>query len=146
MSYWDTSCIVKLYTPEPDSEMFRDYLAQGVACVSCDITALEFWATVRRKEAEGVLAPGEARKVQTALESDLADGSILIKPCDSTVRSRFDQIVDQCHSFIPPIFIRTNDALHLAAAGCAGETEIVATDKRLRQAALALGHTVFPLE
>lgn len=41
-------------------------------------------------------------------------------------------------------FIRTNDALHLAAAHCAGETEIVATDKRLREAALALGHALFP--
>ena len=146
MSYWDTSCLVKLYTPEPDSETFRDLLAQGGACVTCDVTSLEFWATVRRKEAEGILAPGEALKVQTALESDLADGSILIKPCDSAVHFRFYQIVDQCHSFIPPIFIRTNDALHLAAAGCAGETEIVATDKRLRQATLALGHTIFPPE
>lgn len=126
--------------------MFRDFLAQGGNCVTSDITALEFWAIVRRKEAEGILAPGEARRVQTTLESDLADGSILIKPCDSTVRSRFDQIVDQCHSLVPAIFIRTNDALHLAAADCAGETEIVATDKRLRQAALALGLTVFPPE
>jgi predicted nucleic acid-binding protein len=44
----------------------------------------------------------------------------------------------------PAIFIRTNDAIHLAAARGAGETEIVATDKRLREAALALGFTVFP--
>ncbi|NQX02856.1 PIN domain-containing protein [bacterium] len=66
MSYWDTSCLIKLYTPEPDSQIFRDFLAEGTACVTCDITPLEFWATVRRKESEGTLAPGEARKVQTA--------------------------------------------------------------------------------
>ncbi|MDP1586199.1 MAG: hypothetical protein Q8M07_00525, partial [Prosthecobacter sp.] len=32
----------------------------------------------------------------------------------------------------------------LAAAKLAGETEIVATDKRLREAALLLGFSVFP--
>jgi predicted nucleic acid-binding protein len=146
MSYWDTSCLIKLYTPEPDSRIFRDFLDVGTACVTCDITPLEFWAAVRRKESEGVLAPGEARKLQSALETDLADGLIQMTSCDHSVRSRFDEIVDLYHSLVPPIFIRTNDALHLAAAHCAGEKEIVATDKRLRQAALALGHALFPPE
>jgi predicted nucleic acid-binding protein len=144
MSYWDTSCIIKLYTPEPDSAEFRNFLEKGTTCVTCDLTPLEFWATVRRKESEGVLAPGEAQKVQTALEADLADEAILMKTCDAVVSARHKTIVNQCHSLVPPVFIRTNDALHLAAAHCAGETEIVATDKRLREAALALGHTVFP--
>jgi hypothetical protein len=54
MSYWDTSCLIKLYTPEPDSQIFRDFLDVGAACVTCDITPLEFWATVRRKVSEGV--------------------------------------------------------------------------------------------
>jgi predicted nucleic acid-binding protein len=144
MSYWDTSCLIKLYTPEPDSQLFRDHLDTGAACVTCDITPLEFWAAVRRKESEEVLAPGEARKLQTALESDLADGLIEMTSCGPAVRIRFDEIVDVCHSRVPPIFIRTNDAMHLAAAHCAGETEIVATDKRLREAALALGHKLFP--
>lgn len=58
MSYWDTSCLIKLYTPEPDSGVFRAHLAAGGACVTGDIAPLEFWATVRRKEAEGMLAPG----------------------------------------------------------------------------------------
>ncbi len=144
MSYWDTSCLIKLYTPEPDSQLFRDFLDTGGACVTCDITPLEFWAAIRRKESEGVLAPGEARKLQIALETDLADGLIQMTSCDSAVRIRFDEIVDLCHSMVPPIFIRTNDALHLAAAHYAGETEIAATDKRLREAAVALGHTLFP--
>lgn len=144
MSYWDTSCLIKLYTPEPDSSRFRNHLAAGATCVTCDIAPLEFWATVRRKEAEGVLAPGEARMVQSALEADLVSGIIVMNPCDDGVRTQFDAVVDACHAMRPAIFIRTNDAIHLAAARCAGETEIVATDKRLREAALALGLTVFP--
>lgn len=91
-----------------------------------------------------MLATGEARKVQGVMESDLAAGEIVVIACDDAVRKEFEMIVDRCHSLVPPIFIRTNDALHLAAARCAGESEIVATDKRLREAALALGMTVFP--
>ena len=144
MSYWDTSCLIKLYTPEPDSALFRAQLATGGVCVTCDIAPLEFWATVRRKETEEILAAGEAEKVHTALKSDIATGSVTVVSCDVAVRAKYHEIVDHCHAQQPPIFIRTNDALHLAAAICAGETEIVATDKRLREAAVAMGLTVFP--
>ena len=144
MSYWDTSCLVKLYTPEADSEIFADILAGGDRCVTCDLAPLEFWATVRRKESEGVLAAGEAQLVQTAFEGDVARGSFRMQPCDVEVRLRFHEIVNRCHGAEPPIFIRTNDALHLAAAGCAGETKIIATDKRLREAAVFLGFQIFP--
>lgn len=54
MSYWDTSCLVKLYTPETDSEQFAHHLASNPSCITADLSLLEFWATVRRKEAEGV--------------------------------------------------------------------------------------------
>lgn len=144
MSYWDTSCLIKLYTPEPDSGLFQNRLAAGGSCVTCDITPLEFWATVRRKESEGVLALGGARKVQSALEEDIDAGLVSMKACDALVRAEFALVVDRCHALQPPVFIRTNDALHLAAAKCTGETEIVATDRRLREAALALGFSVFP--
>lgn len=144
MSYWDTSCLIKLYTPEPDSSLFRAHLATAGACVTCDIAPLEFWATVRRKETEGILATGEAKKVNTAFQFDIATRSIASIPCDAAVRAKFDEVVEQCYTSQPPIFIRTNDALHLAAAICAGESEMVATDKRLREATVALGLTIFP--
>jgi predicted nucleic acid-binding protein len=144
MSYWDTSCLIKLYTPERDSAAFHAHLASGGKCVTCDIAPLEFWATVRRKESEGMLAPGEAQKVQTTLKSDIASGVIEMTICDAAVRAKFHSFVDQCHAAQPPIFIRTNDALHLAAASVVGETEVVTTDKRLREAALALGLKIFP--
>ena len=34
--------------------------------------------------------------------------------------------------------------MHLASARVAGETELVATDKRMRDAAKALGFSLFP--
>ena len=40
--------------------------------------------------------------------------------------------------------IRGFDAIHLASARISGETEVVATDSRLRDAAKLLGLSVFP--
>jgi predicted nucleic acid-binding protein len=144
MSYWDTSCLVKLYTPETDSAQFAARLAANPSCITADLTLLEFWATVRRKESEGVLASGGANKTHAALESDAASGDITIVAIDVQVRAEYKAIVDRCLSQSPPILIRTNDAQHLAAAKCVGETEIVATDRRLKEAALLLGFNLFP--
>lgn len=144
MSYWDTGCLVKLYTPEPNSAAFAAYLATHPAFVTAELALLEFWATVRRKEAEGTLAPGEARKVQTALEGDVAAGAITLVAAGDGMKLEYKKVVEKCLAQSPPIYIRTNDALHLAAAICAGENEIIATDKKLRDAALMLGFAVFP--
>jgi predicted nucleic acid-binding protein len=144
MSYWDTACLVKLYTPEPNSAIFRAHLAASSVCLTCDIAPLEFWTTVRRKEAEGALAPGEAQRVYDELEADIQTGLILIQRCDRDVELEFHDLVDRCLAATPPVPIRTNDALHLAGAIVAGETEIVATDKRMRDAALLLGLSVVP--
>jgi len=82
--------------------------------------------------------------VQNALEADASSGAISIVEIDHRVRVEYKAVVRTCLSQTPPIYIRTNDAQHLSAAKCAGEMEIVATDKKLRDAALLLGFTVFP--
>ena len=145
MSYWDTSCLVKLYTPETDSVQVSRHLATSAGgCVTSKLTPLEFWATVRRKEAEGILAPGEAATVRKALDSDVSDGLITVVGCNSSVRELFRVFVEQCYAQAPPIFLRTADAIHLATARYVSEQEVVTTDIRMREAALALGFSVFP--
>jgi predicted nucleic acid-binding protein len=49
-----------------------------------------------------------------------------------------------CFLQTPPLFIRTNDALHLASAKLAGEPEFITADARQRAAALLTGFTVLP--
>jgi hypothetical protein len=44
----------------------------------------------------------------------------------------------------PPIPIRTFHAIHLVTARVAGATEVVATDKRMREAAKLLGFALVP--
>ena len=143
MSYWDTSCLLKLYVAEPDSAQFEEHAAVGQV-VSSFIGAYELWTTLRRKEAEGSLGAGAAGALFQIFRNDVAAGEALMIPDGEVMQAEFEGMVDRCHGGQPSIPIRTLDALHLAAARVAGETEGVSTDHRQRQAALAEGFSVFP--
>jgi predicted nucleic acid-binding protein len=60
------------------------------------------------------------------------------------VEQQYGQVLNLCYQPTPPILLRTLDAVHVASARLAGETEVVATDKRLRDAAKLLGFALFP--
>ena len=64
---------------------------------------------------------------------------------NAAVEQEYGQVLNLCCQQTPPLPLRTLDALHLASARVSGETEIVATDKRLRDAAKLLGFSLFPV-
>jgi predicted nucleic acid-binding protein len=64
---------------------------------------------------------------------------------DAQAEAHFNAIMARCYRHAPPIPIRTFDAIHLATARAAGEAELVATDKRTRDAARLLGFGLFPV-
>ena len=64
---------------------------------------------------------------------------------DSHIEAEFNAVMAACYRRTPTLPIRTFDALHLASARVSGETEIVATDNRLRDAAKLLGFSLFPV-
>jgi predicted nucleic acid-binding protein len=146
MSYWDTSTLVKLYTLESDSTLFENYAQSTPAkLVTSGIALYEASATFRRKESEGVLQPGYAEQLYAQLLQDVAAGELRLLELDGDVEREYGQVLGACYRQAPAISLRTLDALHLAAARVAGETELVATDKRMRDAARLLGFTLFPV-
>jgi predicted nucleic acid-binding protein len=144
MAYWDTSCLVKLFVPEPDSPRFRAHVVGGATVVTSQIARLELWATVRRKEASGDIIRGGAREVLRAYIADVDAGLIMVGAVDSAVDAKFEAFIEQCYSFTPPIPLRTLDAIHLSTAFVLGESQIVATDSRLREAASKVGFSIYP--
>jgi predicted nucleic acid-binding protein len=145
MSYWDTSAVVKLFVREADSDAFESLVSsEAQRLITAEFTRLELWSTLRRKEAEGFLERGEAGALLSDFDSGCAKGEWRLVPNSADVRSEFERVIEQCCSHNPPIFIRTLDALHIASALAVGETEVVATDKRLRDAATLLGFQLFP--
>ena len=146
MGYWDTSTLVKLYAQEPDSAAFEDYaLGAPAKPVTSRIALYEARASFQRKEAEGILQPSYAQKLFAQLLQDVSAGELRLVELGADVEREFGQVLHACYQQTPPIALRTLDALHLASARVAGETEVVATDTRMRNAAKLLGFALFPV-
>jgi len=144
VSYWDTSALLKLYLTEPDSPSFQALAASTSNAVTASIGRHEARAAFRRREAEGVLVPGAAEVCYQKLIHDVSRNRVEMVPESALLEHEFGRILERCLSQSPPVFVRTNDALHLAAACVAGETEFVSADSRQRMAAAFLGFTVLP--
>ena len=145
MSYWDTAALVKLYAKEADSAIFENYALKITKPLATSrITIYEARATFRRKEAEGILQPGTAQTLYNQLLADIVAGEVYLLEIGADIEREYAQVLDLCYQHKPPIPVRTLDSLHLASARAAGDTEIVATDKRMRDAAKLLGFSTFP--
>jgi len=145
MSYWDTSALVKLYAQEPDSTVFENCALNTPAKpVTSRVAIYEARAVFWRKESAGALQPGSAEQLCAQLLQDVAAMELRLVEWGAEVEREYGQVLRDCHQQSPPIPLRTLDALHLASARVARETELVATDKRMRDAAKTLGFTLFP--
>jgi len=145
MSYWDTSALVKLYAREQDSMAFVSHAMNAPSKpVTSRIALYEAQATFQRKEAEGILPAGLAEELYGRLPTDVNRGERHLVELGIDVELEYGRVLNVCYGRRPPLFIRTLDAVHLASARVAGETEIVATDNRMREAAELLGFSLFP--
>ncbi len=145
MSYWDTSALAKLYTAEEDSQAFESKAAEPEATfTTARVTVWEFRRVALRKEVAGAIQAGGAETVWLELESDITSGWLGIVEPTAQLAEEFDRVMATCYRRVPPVPVRTMDALHLAAARVAGEEEMVATDRKLREAAMLLGFKIFP--
>ena len=145
MSYWDTSALSKLYVPEPDSTDFVQKAASESVIFSARLALYEMRRVAFRKESTGLIPPGTADGVLAQVDQDITAGEIRIVELDSHIEAEFNAVMAACYRRTPTLPIRTFDALHLASARVSGETEIVATDNRLRDAAKLLGFSLFPV-
>jgi predicted nucleic acid-binding protein len=146
MGYWDTSCLAKLFLLEAHSLELRAHVAGGATVVTSDISRMELWVTLRRQEADGNLAKGTAVEDLQRFDTDVEIGKITVLTRHAAIGSEYQSVIETCYSAEPRIHLRTLDAIHLASAQISGESEMVTTDRRLRDAARLFGFTLFPAE
>jgi predicted nucleic acid-binding protein len=144
MSYWDTSALAKLYIPEGNSAAYEQYATSAATCIISELGIFEMQRVALRKESEGLIKPAMADAIMEELLSDISAGHIRIIEIGTTVKTEFRSIMASCYRRPSPILLRTLDAIHLASARVAGQTEFVAADQRLRDAAKALGLLLIP--
>lgn len=121
--YADSSAVVKLITPEPETSALRDWLADRDWVVS-DLHRTELHRVAQRI---GGTAPARVRRLIDELDV------VRLTP------ARFDEA-----GRLEPAGLRSLDALHLAAARALGEdlAGLVAYDLRLADAARGIGIAV----
>lgn len=138
--YWDTSALLKLYAPEPDSERFRLQLrAQNVPVAISFLHRVELNFALAAKELRGEIVEGGAKRLFDSFLQHREQGRFLEIPWGDDVEHHARIALDACCRSNPPVMLRSLDGLHLGAVLAAGIQKITTTDIRFRTAAITLG-------
>ncbi len=139
MRFWDSSAIVPLCLHQPPSGVVKSLLLNDPRMAVWWSAPIECWSAFARLRRDGIVdLQGEdaARFVLRTLQESWVE----IHPAED-VRQQAGRLV-RVHA------IRASDALQLAAAlvwkGNAASREIVALDRRMRDAAILEGLTPLP--
>lgn len=143
MQYWDTSTLLKLFVPEPDSPLFAAHLSPSAICIS-QVGQAEMLRAIARKEAEDAIPAMSAETAFGKFLTDVSAGRIAVLPFNARTEARFRTLVLEFHRRKPPIVVRTLDAIHLATAHLLPADEVVTMDGHMRAGATALGLKLFP--
>ncbi|HEY0967126.1 MAG TPA: type II toxin-antitoxin system VapC family toxin [Opitutaceae bacterium] len=136
--YLDTSVLLKLYTPEPDSAACEALVA-GQGIVSSELGYAELWSALLMKERSGVLSPDNRQRAWELFEIHLLDGVVDLVELDGAVVRDAAEMMARVHPRVP---LRTLDAIHLATFAGISAGPLFTMDRRMLAAGRLLG---FPL-
>jgi predicted nucleic acid-binding protein len=140
MTYWDTSCVLKLYAPEADSAAYIAFAARFGPLRTSDLTKTELFYGLIRKEAAGDIADGMAEMAFAKFADDERKGRFVFYPLGEDVRAEAEKVAHSCYRVADdPVAIRTLDGLHLATAVVAKLREVVTADERMLRALPLVG-------
>jgi predicted nucleic acid-binding protein len=143
MIYWDTSCVIKLYTAESDSEEWQHHACDAEEqLVSSALMRTESAYALEQKECRGEILSGGAAKLLELLDHDVAGGRFNLFPVGEDVLSEAVAIAGVCYRASPNVPLRTLDGIHLATAALLKCTCIATTDEGTRKGAQILGITL----
>jgi len=138
--YWDTSALLKLYAPEPDSADFLALLRSQTAPVAISfLHRVEMNFALAAKELRGEIVQGGAKRLFDSFLRHRGEGRFLEIPWGDDVEQQARIALDTCCGCQPPVVLRSLDGLHLGAVFAAGIRKIITTDIRLRAAAIRVG-------
>lgn len=144
MNYWDTSCLLKLYVHEADSDRYLALLHRQMAPVTTSVLGeTEFAFAVARRESDGSLGAGAGDELVRLFLRHCGEGRIQLVGVSPSIRELAASIARRFHlREDPPLPLRTLDGLHLATALTQRSRVFVTADTRLATAARLSGMTV----
>lgn len=140
IAYWDTSCVLALYTPEKISTRVAQVASSEKSPLhSSSILEFEMTFALHAKEARSEIPKGSASIILQRFQGDLQTGRFLLIPLGSDIKSRTKEIASRLLKSNPPVFLRTLDGIHLATALEMGKPELHTADKKMAWTACKLG-------
>ena len=134
--YWDTSALIKLYAPEPDSSDYLRLLIQQPENVAISfLHRVELYFALCGKESRGEIVAGSARRLFQLFERHVRAGRYYLIPWGEDVASESRQLLDASLNATPPVMLRSLDGLHLGALRAAKIQSVITADMRMRDAA-----------
>jgi predicted nucleic acid-binding protein len=135
--YLDTSCLLKLFFPEPESVNVVDAIAREQQVVVSELARLEAETQLRARLLGGVLTQSRYRRLMTELDRMLKRDPFAPArfPDDGFERARRMSEGLKVHC-------RTLDLLHLAAMDAVGVRRLFTNDRGQAVVARALHFTV----
>lgn len=134
--YWDTSAVLKLYAPEPDSSAYLRLLMQQSEDLAIGfLHRVELYFALCGKESRGEIADGFAKRLFELFEQHISVGRYDVIPWGTDVALEARELLDLSLAATPPVMLRSLDGLHLGALRAAKIQRIVTGDFRMREAA-----------
>jgi predicted nucleic acid-binding protein len=138
--YIDSSALAKLYLPEPGSDELNEAIEGRRDLLASELAVTEVVSSLCRRRREAALSSELVARLHRAVLADLGAG--FYRRLELTPDSHRE--AERLLQSLEAVALRAADALHLALA-LAGEARAVATfDRRLAEAARALGLAVIP--
>jgi predicted nucleic acid-binding protein len=145
--YWDTSALIKLYAPEPDSDVFLKHMKDiKTPPATADTTSSELLCALYRKEASGELTQGGAEVLFKHYLDDTTAGRIVLIPNGRDVTAAAQRLIHYAYDQPQPTQIRSLDVVHVASALVTNAKAMMATDAQVREVAGLMGLKVLPEE
>ncbi len=134
MIYLDTCYILKCYLTESGSREVRALTQSADGLASCALARVEFAAALHRHQREGKLSAADAETVFGSFEVDEKAG---FWHWYGLTQALLDDVFAAYQSLASSVYLRSNDAIHLACARQQGFQDVYSNDRRLLAAAPA---------
>lgn len=138
--YVDPSAFVKVYVPEPGSEVVERALKGRRDLVVSDLCITETISAIARQRRQGRLGRGVDQHAYRRILDEVDAGLFLPAPLTAATHREAERLLLS----IEGVPLRAADALNLALATASEAAAIIAFDERLRQAAVRIGLAVLP--
>jgi predicted nucleic acid-binding protein len=134
--YLDTSCLLKVFFPEPETDRTLALIAAEPRVLVSSLARLEALSQIHARAAGGMLSPARATRLRQRVEAviELAPYERVRCPADI-----IDIAADQITVAVKGVYCRTLDRLHLATMQALDVHRLLTNDAVQAAAARSLG-------